>query len=215
MVSALALALLAAVEPLGIIAFIAILGSRGGRRNTRGFIIGWVLSACVVAALTTLAHGSDLSVDSSTVVGSTGLLQVALGLVALGYLVHRRRRETLVGEQADQEVPQEDRLGPVGAALIGAGVQGWPVVAAAVAAVLSSTSSTGGRLLGVAAVVLVCTSTYLTAHVLSGRQPERTAERLHAIKAWIESHRERVIQGLLLVAGVWLVGHGVVAWLAT
>ncbi len=211
--SALGLALLAAIEPLGIIAFIAVLGSRGGRRNTRGFIVGWVLSACVVAVLTIWAHGDGHSIHVSTVIGSAGLLQVALGVVALAYLVWRRRRDP-APDQPGPDLLKEDHLGPVGAALIGAGVQGWPVVAAAVAAVLTATVSTTGRVLGVAAVVLVSSSTYIGAHVLAGREPERTAARLASIKAWIEAHRERVIDVLLLAVGGYLVVHGVLAQLA-
>ena len=211
--SALGLALLAAIEPLGIIAFIAVLGSRGGRRNTRAFIVGWVLSACVVAALTIWAHSGGHAIHVSTVIGSAGLLQVALGGLALAYLVRRRRRDP-ASDPPEQDLLKEDNLGPIGAALIGAGVQGWPVVAAAVAAVLTATTSTTGRLLGVAAVVLVSSSTYIGAHVLAGRQPEQTAARLGSIKEWIETHRERVIDVLLLGAGGYLVVHGGLALLA-
>ena len=59
-------------------------------------------------------------------------------------------------------------MGPVGAAIIAAMVQGWPVVAAAVAAVLKATDAGSARLLGIVVVIVVSTSTYLTAQILSG-----------------------------------------------
>jgi len=61
---------------------------------------------------------------------------------------------------------------------------------------------------------LVSASTYVVAHVLAGREPERTAAWLGALRAWIEAHRDRVIDLLLLGAGGYLVVHGVLAQLA-
>ena len=214
MISALGLALLAAIEPLGVIAFIAVLGSRGGRRNTRGFIVGWVLCACVVALVTVLVSGRSRAGDVSTAISSAGLLQVALGVTALAYLVLRHRRDPARLERSDDAVLKEDNLGPLGAAMIAAALQGWPVVAGAVAAVLDSTNGTTGRLLGIAAVVVVSVSTFLVAHVLAGREPERTAAWLGALRKWIEAHRNRVVDILLLGGGGYLIVHGVLAQLA-
>ncbi|MGZ4470522.1 MAG: GAP family protein [Nocardioidaceae bacterium] len=214
MISALGLALLAAIEPLGVVAFIAVLGSRGGRRNTRGFIVGWVVCACVVALATVLASGRSRAGDVSAAISSAGLLQVALGVTALVYLVLRHRRDPARLERSDEAMVKEDNLKPPGAAMIAAALQGWPVVAAAVAAVLKSTDGTIGRLLGVAAVVVVSVSTFVVAHVLAGREPERTAAWLGALRGWIETRRNRVIDILLLGAGSYLIVHGVLAQLA-
>ena len=213
--SALGLALLAAIEPLGVIAFITVLGSRGGRRNTRGFIVGWVLCACVVALVTVLASGGSREGHVSTAISSAGLLQVALGVTALVYLFLRHRRDPAALARSDEAVVKEDNLGPVGAAMVAAGLQGWPVVAGAVGAVLRSTHDTSGRLLGVVAVVVVSASTFVVAHVLAGREPERTAAWLGALRERIEAHRDRVIDILLLGAGGYLVVHGVLAQIAT
>jgi hypothetical protein len=213
-VNALALALLAAIEPLGVVAFIAVLGSHGGRRNTRGFIVGWVLCACLVALVTILAEGRSHPQHVSTMISSAGLLQIALGGGALVYLLYRYRRDPAALESSDEAVLKEDHLGPIGAALIAAGVQGWPVVAGAVSAVMKSTGNTTGQLLGVAAVVVVSASSFIVAHALAGREPERTAAWLGAVKNWIESHRDRVINLLLLCAGGYLVVHGVLAQIA-
>ena len=58
------LRLVVAIEPLGLIAYIAIL-TRGGRRNTWGFIVGWMLCACVVAVITVVFAGGSHQHDSS------------------------------------------------------------------------------------------------------------------------------------------------------
>lgn len=215
MLSAVGFALLAAIEPLGIVAYIAIL-VRGGRRNTWGFIVGWMLCATLVAVLTVLLAGGSHQHDSTGAISSAGLLQVALGIAVLVLLAVRRARKAPVDPDAPEtpEILDSDKtIGPVGAAFIAAMVQGWPVVAAAVAAVLKSTDSGPGRVLGIVLVVVLSTSTYLAAQILSGLQPERTAAWLEAIRRGIERHRDRVIDLVLLGAGLWLVVHGVVVQL--
>ena len=216
MLTAVGWSLVAAVEPLGILAFIAIL-LRGGRRNTWGFIVGWMLCAALVAALTVALAGGAQQHDSSGLISTAGLLQIALGVVALVLLAIRRART----RGADPDAPEKPELaendttvGPVGAAVIAAMVQGWPVVGAAVAAVLKATDSGAGRLLGILMVVVLSTSTYLTAQILSGLRPERTAVWLDVVRRGIERHRDRVIDLVLLGVGVWLVVHGAVVQLS-
>ncbi len=216
MLSAVGFALVAAIEPLGLVAYIAIL-LRGGRRNTWGFIAGWMLCAAVVAVLTVFLAGGEQQHDSSGAISSAGLLQIVVGLAALGLLAVRRARTNRLDPDAPEkpEIPDSDTtVGPVGAALIAAMVQGWPVVAAAVAAVLKATDSQTGRVIGILVVIVVSTSTYLAAQILSGLRPERTAAWLDAVRRWIDSHRDRVIDVVLLGAGLWLVVHGVVVQLA-
>lgn len=217
MLSAVGFALFAAIQPLGVIAYIAIL-SRGGRRDTWGFIAGWLLCAGVVAVVTVALAGGSHEHDSSATIGSAGLLQVALGIAVLGLLVLRRARRSRLDPGAPEipEIPDQDTTaGPVGAALIAALLQGWPVVAAAVAAVLDATDAGAGRLLGIALVIVLSTSTYLAAQILSGLQPERTAAWLDALRRGIETHRDRVIDLVLLGAGLWLLLHGLAVQIAS
>jgi hypothetical protein len=101
----------------------------------------------------------------------------------------------------------------VAAALVAALLQGWPVVAAAVAAVLQSTDAGVARLLGIALVIVLSSSTYLAAQILSGMQPERTAAWLDGLRRRIETHRDPVVDGILLLAGAWLLVHGTVVQL--
>ena len=215
MLSAVGWSLLAAIEPLGILAFIAIL-LRGGRRNTWGFIVGWALCATLVAALTVALAGGAQQHDSSGFISTAGLLQIALGIAALVLLAVRRARKSPIDpdEPETPEIPETDKtVGPVGAAVIAAMVQGWPVVGAAVAAVLKATDSDAGRLLGIVMVVVLSTSTYLAAQILSGLRPERTAVWLDALRRGIERHRDRVIDLVLLGVGLYLVIHGAVVQL--
>ncbi len=216
MLSAVGFALIAAIEPLGIVAYIAIL-LRGGRRQTWGFIAGWMLCAGVVALITVFLAGGTQQHDSSSTISSAGLLQIALGLAALVLLTVRRARKSRLDPDAPEkpEIPESDTtVGPFGAAFIAAMVQGWPVVAAAVAAVLEATDSDVGRVIGILVVIVVASSTYLAAQIYSGLRPERSTAVLDGLRRWIEAHRDRAIDLLLLVVGLWLVAHGLVVQLA-
>jgi hypothetical protein len=210
--TALGWALFASVQPLGIIAYIAMLGSQGGRRNTRGFIIGWLLCAALVAAITVQLEGHAEGGSSSSVISTAGLLQIALGVALLALLVVRRRRARRERPQAEEK--DQGVVGPFGAALIAAMLQGWPVVAAAAAAVVKVTDPGVGRVLGLLLIVVVSTVTYLVAYVLAGLYPEQTAAWLERLRHWIETHRDTVIDLILVAAGVWLVVHGIAVQLA-
>ena len=90
MISAEAWALFAAVQPVGIVAYIVIL-TRGGRRDGWGFVAGWVLCAGVVMALTVTVAG-DVSQSTPPTVPAAGWIQIVLGLLALAVLAVRRVR---------------------------------------------------------------------------------------------------------------------------
>jgi Sap, sulfolipid-1-addressing protein len=82
-----------------------------------------------------------------------------------------------------------------------------------VAAAVKATDRGVGRVLAILLVIVVTTSTYLVAYVLAGLNPERTAARLDRLKVWIETHRDTVIDLVLVAVGLWLVVHGLVVQL--
>lgn len=224
-ITALGWAIFAAVQPLGITAYVVVL-TRGGRRDAWGFVIGWVLCAAVVIGLTVGLDQSVQAQQGSTTVAATAWAEVVLGLAALLLLVVRRvrRRRTAASVVAPvpgaadaapaEESPERRAAGPVGAAVLAALLQGWPIVAAAAAAVLGATSPGAGRVLGLVLVLLVTSSTYVTAQVVSGIRPERTEEWLQSLRRRLEENRDTIVDVVLLVIGAWLLVQGAVALLA-
>lgn len=216
MLSAIAWALFAAVQPVGILAYIVIL-TRGGRRDGWGFVVGWVLCALVVMALTVTVSG-DLQQTTVPTVPAAGWLQIGLGVLALTALAVRRLRGRRVAPTTVVDpatAPAGSNAGPLGAAVVAALTQGWPIVAAAVAAAVGATSAGAGRVLALGLVVVVSSSTYLVAQVFAGLYPESTDARLQALRRRIETNRERVIDVALAGLGVWLIANGVIAQLAS
>jgi uncharacterized membrane protein YhaH (DUF805 family) len=218
-ITAIAWALFAAVQPVGIVAYIVIL-TRGGRRDGWGFVVGWVLCALIVMVLTITVAG-DVQQSSNSTVAVAGWVQIVLGLLALGVLAVRRirgpRKEPATPKEPEEpEVStSEKNAGLVGSAVIAALTQGWPIVAAAVAAVLSATSSGASEVLGMAVVIVVCSSTYLAAQIFSSLYPEATDARLQTLRRRIETNRQTVIDVVLGGVGVWLIANGIIAQLAS
>ncbi len=219
MITAIAWALFAAVQPVGIVAYIVIL-TRGGRRDGWGFVVGWVLCALVVMVLTITVAG-DVQQSSNSTVAVAGWVQIAMGLLALAVLAVRRIRgprnasETPDKPEEPEVSTTEKNAGLVGSAVIAALTQGWPIVAAAVAAVLSATSAGASQVLGMAVVIVVCSSTYLAAQIFSSLYPEATDARLQTLRRRIETNRQTVIDVVLGGVGVWLLANGIIAQLAS
>jgi hypothetical protein len=209
-------AIFAAIQPVGIVAYIVIL-TRGGRRDGWGFVAGWVLCAGVVMVLTVTVAG-DVSKTTPPTVPAAGWIQIVLGLVALAVLAVRRVRGTRpappAAEQPEDPV-SERKAGPFGAAIVAALTQGWPIVAAAVAAVLGATSAGAARVAGMAVVLVLCSSTYLAAQLFSARYPEATDARLQTLRRRIETNRQAVIDIVLAGLGLWLLVNGIIAVLAS
>lgn len=226
MITAVGWALFAAVQPVGVTAYVVVL-TRGGRRDAWGFVVGWVLCAAVVIGLTVGLEQGAQAQQGSTTVTATAWAEVVLGLAALLLLVGRRvrRRRTGVGSSVAasataeappaEEAPERRAAGPVGSAVLAALLQGWPVVAAAAAAVLGATTPGAGRVLGLVVVLVVTSSTYLTAQVLSGLNPARTEAWLQSLRRRLDANRDVIIDVALLVLGGWLLAQGVVALLAS
>jgi len=213
MTAAVVLAVVAALEPLGVLAFIAVLASKDSRRNAPAFMVGWTCSAVLVALATVLVAGSGHVSQASSVVASAGIVQVVAGLAALGLLLWRR---THVSREpaAPKWLAGIDGMGLRGAALLGAGLQGWPVIAAAVGAVLTSVSGVGPRVAGIIVVIVVSQMSFLVAYVLACRAPARTATILERIRQWVTRRQGPVIDVVLVVAAAYLVVHGVIAVLS-
>ena len=217
MLSAVGFALIVAIEPLGIIAYIAIL-MRGGRRNTWGFIVGWMLCACVVALITVVFAGGTHQHDSVQHhhLGRSAPDRAGCRRAGPPGRSGARARDASTPDAPEiPEIPETGEDRRAGRRRDHRGlVQGWPVVAAAVAAVLKATDSERR-----AAARDRRGDRGVDVDVPRGPDPLRAASRTHRGLARrppprIESHRDRVIDWLLLGVGVWLVLHGVVVQLA-
>ncbi len=212
-IEAVVLALVAPLEPVPMIGFIVVLGSRRGRANGRGFIAGWVASALAVAAVAVVLAGHLPSRDSPTPVRWVAAAEVVVGFALLG-LWHHRRRAVTAERVPPRWLAKIDHLGPFGAAAVGAFIQPWPLVAASAAAVLRATPSATGRAAGLVTVVVASASPFAAVLLFASRHPDQADRRLRVLRAWIDAHQRGAVNTVLLIIGLWLVGHGAVAVLA-
>ena len=98
---------------------------------------------------------------------------------------------------------------PVGALVLGAAVQTWPVMLAGVAEITRGGLGDGEA---VGVVFLFALGTVAGVAILelrALRAPGSAAARLERIQNYVDAHRASVISWIMLGGGIWLLGRGV------
>jgi hypothetical protein len=90
--------------------------------------------------------------------------------------------------------------------VIAALVQPWPLVAAAAAIVVEAKLSSAATYVSLFLFCLIATSSVLVIEIHAVFRPERSHALLARIKAWIDTHRDRVIIIVSVLLGIWLIG---------
>lgn len=200
----LVLGLTIALEPLPVIAFIAVLSSAKAVRNGAAFILGWVVCLVAVIALAVAVGGGKPLKPSSAPSTAASVVTLVLGLALLGYGIYRRARPSTKAPSEPGWMKKLDTMSAPSAAVLGVLLQPWALVAAGGLTILHEDLSQTTSVLLVVAFVLLSTSVLLTMQGLMMKDPEATKDRLDRLKAWIERHREPVIVVLSIVAGAYL-----------
>jgi threonine/homoserine/homoserine lactone efflux protein len=220
LVSLLILALTAALSPFSLVAFSLVLATDRGPRNGIAFICGWVTTVTLIGVVMSLI-GVSADVNSSNTAGKWTLaLELAIGVVLILAWARRRFRphekKEVVEKPAKPEPAWQRRIatmGYVGAFVTGGAVQTWPVMIAAASTILRLDLSGPTSLAWMFAFALATTGGIVVLEVLAWRSPGSAAERLNRLRAYIDDHRDSVINWLYLVAGLWLMIHGLLGLL--
>ncbi len=209
------LALTAAVSPFSLIAFSLVLATDRGVKNGVAFIAGWITMVMVIGVAALIVGNSiDVSKSSSSSDQATYGIEIALGVVLLTMWVRRRIRGP-VERVVDEKKPEPgwkrriESMGPVGAFVLGAAVQTWPVMLAGAAEItrggLGDAEAIGVMFLfalgTVAGVVIL--------EMLALRAPGSAAARLERIQNYVDAHRDTVVSWIMLGGGSWLLARGV------
>jgi hypothetical protein len=102
-----------------------------------------------------------------------------------------------------------DRLSLWGAAGLAAFLQPWTLVAAGAATVTAAKLATAASYLVLILFCLLATSSYLYLEVYATFAPARAGTRLERMRAWLDSHQDQVLIGVLLLLGFWLAGKSI------
>jgi threonine/homoserine/homoserine lactone efflux protein len=208
------LAVTAALSPFSLIAFSLVLATDRGPRNGIAFICGWITTVTLIGVAMSLI-GSNVHVNSSNTAGKWTLaLELAIGVVLILAWARRRFRpheQVKVEKPAKPEPAWQRRIstmGYVGAFVTGGAVQTWPVMIAAASDILRLGLPGPQSLAWMFAFAVVTTAGIVVLEVLAWREPASAAARLNHIRAYVDGHRDSVINTLYLVVGLWLIFRG-------
>ncbi|HEY4610878.1 MAG TPA: GAP family protein, partial [Ilumatobacteraceae bacterium] len=144
-------------------------------------------------------------------------LQLALGTVLIIMFVRRRLRgqpiEQPVVKPAKPEPGWQRRIATMrapGALILGGATQTWPVMIAAGAEVARLDIPNAEALTWMILFAIASTAGIVVLEILAIRNPGTAASRLDRIRAYVENHRDSVINWAYLFGGLFLVYRGLI-----
>ncbi len=193
------------LEPLPLTAFLLVLASERGVRKGAAFVFGWFLSLAIVIALTVLATGNNPPGPRTPPSAAVLAVKIAIGAGLLLLALRQRRR--MGRPKKPRKIPKWqariDKMSPWHAVVIAALVQPWPLVAGAAAIVVEAKLSSAETYIRSSCSA---TSSVLVIEIHAVFRPERSHALLARIKAWIDTHTDRVIIIVSVLLGLWLIG---------
>jgi biotin transporter BioY len=202
------IALAMAFYPVALTIFILILASRHGPRKAAGFIFGWLAALAIVATATIAATRNKPPATGTA--PSVGILvvKIVLGVLLLAIAARQRRRMSQPRLPKDEPKWQAriDDMSALFAIGLGAFFQPSVFVATAAATIAGAKLSSGADYFSLVVFGLLSVSTYLAMDIYSVVRPERSAEVLSSLKAWIDRHTDLIIVIVAAAVGLWLIG---------
>jgi len=101
-------------------------------------------------------------------------------------------------------------MGPLGALVLGGATQTWPVMIAAGAEVARLDVPNAEALVWMILFAVATTAGIVVLEILAIRNPGTAATRLARIRAYVDNHRDSVINWAYLFGGLWLVYRGLI-----
>jgi hypothetical protein len=205
------IALVIALEPIPLTAFILVLSAKGGVRKGAAFIFGWLLSLAIVVAVTVLATGNKPPQPSTAPSLAALAVKILIGVALILIAMRQRRR---MGQPKKPKKPPKwqtglDDMSPWFAIALGPLTQPWGLVAAGVATIVQAKLSSWESYIGLFLFCIVATSSYLGMEIYAGFRPEPARAFLARLRSWIDGHTDQAIIIGALVLGFWLVGKSI------
>ncbi len=205
------IALVIALEPIPLTAFILVLSAKGGVRKGAAFIFGWLLSLAIVVTVTVLATGNKPPKPSTAPSLAALAVKILIGVALI--LIAMRQRRRMSQPKKPKKPPKWqtglDDMSPWFAIALGPLTQPWGLVAAGVATIVQAKLSSWESYIGLFLFCVVATSSYLVMEIYAGFRPEPAKAFLARLRSWIDGHTDQAIIIGSLVLGFWLVGKSI------
>jgi len=216
----LVLALTAAVSPFSLIVFSLVLATDRGPRNGIAFIVGWIITVVLIGVVMITIGGAADVPTSETPREWFLALQLALGTMLVILFVRRRLRPRPVVDKTVEPakpMPGWQRkiatMRAPGALVLGGATQTWPVMIAAGAEVARLDVPVAEAVLWMFLFALATTAGIVVLEILAIRSPGTAANRLDNIRAYVDNHRDSVINWAYLFGGLWLIYRALIGLL--
>ena len=209
-----------AANPWGIMMAILLLPARRGHGIVWAFVAAWIASISAVLAIILVGLGAVLESGSNTARTSTSLLELALGLLLLGFGLKRigedrRAPATRVASAGPPPLPgwlkAIENISYVLAFLLGIYSATYPLVIAAGGEILSADVTTSETVALAVLFVVLGSSSVVAVAAFGTLAPSRSAPLLDRTRAWLIVHNRAVINAILLVAGLALSARALTA----
>jgi Sap, sulfolipid-1-addressing protein len=202
------LGLVISLQPLGIVAFVLILGSARGIRKGLALIFGWTACLVVVIAAVVSATGGNPPRPNTAPSTATLVIKALLGALLIWVGLRQRQRMGRPHKQPGW-MARLDRLSYWTAAGLGAFLQPWSLVALGAATIVQAKLSTVGDWLTLVFFCLLATSSFLVMELYAAFRTAEAQARFSQLQTWIEKHQDQAIVVGALVIGAWFLGSSI------
>lgn len=205
-----------AISPLAVLASVLLLTTERGTLKAVAYAVGWVVAVGAVGVLTVLASSQVDAAPGSSTSTSLAALDVALGVLLVGWAF--RRRAVLGGAGLDGAVPQPgwmrrlDGMSPVVALGFGLFMPPYAVAVAAASSIIRAdgTGRGSGAAVAVVGFTVIASLGVIVPPALAVAST-RSADALGRLRGWLLDRWPTVLFWMLLVLGAYLVAKGVYA----
>jgi threonine/homoserine/homoserine lactone efflux protein len=205
------IAVVIALEPIPLTAFILVLSSKGGVPKGAAFIFGWLLSLAIVVSVTVLATGNNPPKPNTapSLAALAVKMLIGVGLILIAVRHRRRMNQPKKPKKPPKWQTGLDEMSLWFAIALGPLTQPWGLVAAGVATIVQAKLASWESYIALLLFCIVATSTFLVMEIYTGIRPERAKAFLSRLRSWIDSHTDQAIIIISLVLGFWLVGKSI------
>ncbi len=205
------IAVVIALEPIPLTAFILVLSAEGGVRKGAAFIFGWLLSLAIVVSVTVLATGNNPPKPNTapSLAALAVKMLIGVGLILIAVRHRRRMNQPKKPKKPPKWQAGLDEMSLWFAIALGPLTQPWGLVAAGVATIVQAKLTSWESYIALFLFCIVATSTYLVMEIYTGIRPEPAKALLSRLRSWIDRHTDQAIIIISLVLGFWLVGKSI------
>jgi Sap, sulfolipid-1-addressing protein len=210
------LGLACAANPWGIMIAILLLNAKRGRGVVWSYAAAWVGTMSLALAVILAGLGAFLESGSAGASKTAAAIQLALGIVLLGFGLKRvrgdRRAATSEGPPGTPPLPRWlhaiENISCVPAFVLGIYSLTWPMVIAAGGEILAAGVTTTQMVALAVLFVVLGSSTVVGVAAFGTFAPGRSEPLLGRMRGWLTLHNRAVINAILLVFGVALSARG-------